>query len=129
MRLAANRSLRTYKKLFNLSGEQACRLAKWHGKPCRRKQHALVRNQRLSSATRGSLRWRTTKPGERMKIAVEITIFGHVFSEVVDYPGTPKSHAEVIQWLIRQTDFKWCNYEGAPAEDKLIYDLEPDLKQ
>ncbi|WP_027366527.1 hypothetical protein [Desulfocurvibacter africanus] len=64
-----------------------------------------------------------------MKIAVEITIFGHVFSEVVDYPGTPKSHAEVIQWLIRQTDFKWVNYEEASTEDKMVYHLESDIKQ
>jgi hypothetical protein len=64
-----------------------------------------------------------------MKIAVEITIFGHVFSEVVDYPGTPKSHAEVIQWLIRQTDFKWVNYEDASTEDKMVYHFEPDIKQ
>ncbi len=64
-----------------------------------------------------------------MKIAVEISIFGHVFSEVVDYPGTPKSHAEVIQWLLRQTDFKWAEYESASADDKLLYHLEQGPKQ
>ena len=59
-----------------------------------------------------------------MKIAVEITVFGHVFSEVVDYPGEPKSHAEVIQWLMKQVDFKWANYEKAEVEDRIVYDFK-----
>jgi hypothetical protein len=59
-----------------------------------------------------------------MKIAVEITIFGHRFSEVVDYPGTPKSQAEVVRWLISQTEFKWVDYEHSTTDDKLLYDLD-----
>ncbi|HKK31940.1 MAG TPA: hypothetical protein VJ934_00050 [Desulfomicrobiaceae bacterium] len=60
-----------------------------------------------------------------MKIAVEISVFGHVFSEVVEYPGKPESHAEVIQWLMNQVDFKWADYERADAEDKMVYDFKP----
>lgn len=60
---------------------------------------------------------------EGVKIAVEITIFGHHFSEVVDYPGTPSSQAEVIQWLMTQTDYKWADYGGASRGDRMMYDF------
>lgn len=59
-----------------------------------------------------------------MKIAVEITIFGNTFSEVVEYPGTPHTQAEVVQWMMSQTDFKWVCYDTAPAADKMIYNLQ-----
>jgi hypothetical protein len=58
-----------------------------------------------------------------MKIAVEITIFGHRFSEVVDYPGEPRTQAEVVQWMMSQTDFKWAGYDTAPKEDRIMYDF------
>lgn len=61
-----------------------------------------------------------------MKIAVEITIFGHHFNDVVDYPGTPKSQAEVIQWLMSQTEFKWVNYDRSDKEDRLFYHMQND---
>lgn len=64
-----------------------------------------------------------------MKIAVEITIFGHSFTEVVDYPGTPESQSEVIQWLMCQTEYKWANYENASVEDKLLYHLDTKVGQ
>ena len=64
-----------------------------------------------------------------MKIAVEITIFGHRFSEVVDYPGTPRSQAEVVRWLMDQTEFRWVDYEHSGSEDRLLYDLEDGVKQ
>lgn len=64
-----------------------------------------------------------------MKIAVEITIFGHGFTEVIEYPGIPTSHSEVIQWLMCQTDYKWANYENASVEDKLLYHLDTDVEQ
>ncbi|MFW5487100.1 MAG: hypothetical protein ACNI3A_01545 [Desulfovibrio sp.] len=63
-----------------------------------------------------------------MKIAVEVSLFGHVFSDVVEYPGVPQSQAEVIQWLMYQTDFKWADYENAPAEQKLIYKLNQGMR-
>ncbi|SKA73514.1 hypothetical protein [Desulfobaculum bizertense] len=56
-----------------------------------------------------------------MKIAVEITVFDQVITKVVDYPGRPTTHAEVIQWLMGQTDFKWADYEHAPLEDKMMF--------
>lgn len=56
-----------------------------------------------------------------MKIAVEITFFGETISRVLDYPGTPQSQHEVIQWLMYQTDYRWTDYENAPQEDKLLY--------
>lgn len=59
-----------------------------------------------------------------MKIAVEITIFGHHFSEVVDYPGVPESQADVIRWLMTQTEFKWVNYDAADKGDKMMYHLD-----
>ena len=59
-----------------------------------------------------------------MKIAVEISIFGHRFSEVVDYPGTPHSQAEVIRWLMSQTEFKWVDYEHAAKDDRMLYHLD-----
>lgn len=59
-----------------------------------------------------------------MKIAVEITIFGHTFSEVVDYPGEPRTQAEAVQWMMSQTDFKWSWYETAPVEDRIMYHLQ-----
>ncbi|MFV0422626.1 hypothetical protein [Oleidesulfovibrio sp.] len=62
-----------------------------------------------------------------MKIAVEITIFGHVIREVVDYPGVPESQAEVIQWLMNQTGYRWADYENAPSEDKQIYHLDDSV--
>lgn len=64
-----------------------------------------------------------------MKIAVEITIFGHHFSEVVDYPGTPQSQAEVIQWLMTQTDYKWAHYERAPWDDRMLYEMKDGTVQ
>lgn len=63
-----------------------------------------------------------------MKIAVQISIFGHTFNEVVDYPGKPKSQAEVIQWLMTKTDYKWVNYDNAPLEDKIMYDFDEGIK-
>lgn len=59
-----------------------------------------------------------------MKIAVEITIFGHHFTEVVEYPGVPKSQAEVVRWLMSQTEFKWVDYENSPKDEKLLYHLD-----
>lgn len=59
-----------------------------------------------------------------MKIAVEITVFGETISKVVDYPGTPGSQSEVIQWLMYQTDYKWAGYENAAAGDRLLYNLQ-----
>lgn len=59
-----------------------------------------------------------------MKIAVEITIFGFMFADVVEYPGTPQTQAEVVQWMMGQTDFKWAKYETAPKADRMIYDLQ-----
>lgn len=59
-----------------------------------------------------------------MKIAVEITIFGHRFTEVVNYPGTPGSQAEVIRWLMGQTEFRWVDYEHSRKEDKLLFHLD-----
>ncbi len=64
-----------------------------------------------------------------MKIAVEITIFGHHFSEVVDYPGTPRNQAEVIQWLMTQTDYKWANYEHASWDDRMLYGMQDGTVQ
>ncbi len=64
-----------------------------------------------------------------MKIAVEITIFGHRFSEVVDYPGTPHSHAEVVSWLMTQTEFKWVDYDHSRQEDKFFYHLDDGVTQ
>jgi len=58
-----------------------------------------------------------------MKIAVEITIFGHHFNEVIDYPGVPQSQAEVIRWLMSQTEFKWVDYDHSAKEDKLFYHM------
>ena len=58
-----------------------------------------------------------------MKIAVEITVFGETVSKVVEYPGTPQSPSEVIQWLMYQTDYKWADYEHAPQGDQLMYHL------
>ena len=57
-----------------------------------------------------------------MKIAIEITAFGEIISKVVEYPGAPASQAEVIQWLMSQTDYKWADYEHAPLQDRLLYD-------
>lgn len=59
-----------------------------------------------------------------MKIAVEITIFGCRFSEVVDFPGEPRTQAEVVQWMMSQTDFKWTGYDTAPVEDRIMYNLQ-----
>jgi len=59
-----------------------------------------------------------------MKIAVEITIFGHRFTEVVDYPGTPRSQAEVIRWLMSQTEFRWVDYDHSRKEDKLLFHFD-----
>lgn len=59
-----------------------------------------------------------------MKIAVELEFFGQVISQVVDYPGTPQSQGEVIQWLMSQTDYKWADYENASKEDRLMYHLQ-----
>lgn len=64
-----------------------------------------------------------------MKIAVEVSIFGRVFSEVVDYPGVPGSQTEVVQWLMNQTDYRWTDYDSASAEDKAIYHLQSILRQ
>ena len=65
--------------------------------------------------------------GGFMKIAVEITVFGHVIKEVVDYPGQPASQAEVIQWLMNQTGYRWADYENAAAEDRQIYHLDDSV--
>lgn len=59
-----------------------------------------------------------------MKIAVDITIFGETISKVVDYPGEPESQAEVIQWLMYQTEYKWADYEHAPHGDRLMYHFQ-----
>lgn len=59
-----------------------------------------------------------------MKIAVEITVFGETISKVIEYPGKPRTQAEVIQWLMHQTDYKWADYEHAPQEDRLLYHLQ-----
>jgi hypothetical protein len=69
------------------------------------------------------------KRGRRwnMKIAVEITIFGHHFTEVVEYPGVPRSHADVVRWLMSQTEFKWVDYEKSSRDDKLLYHLDDDV--
>jgi hypothetical protein len=64
-----------------------------------------------------------------MKIAVEITIFGRRFTDIVDYPGTPASQAEVVRWLMSQTEFKWVDYEHASSEDRLMYDLDDTFVQ
>ncbi|WP_338669698.1 hypothetical protein [Pseudodesulfovibrio methanolicus] len=56
-----------------------------------------------------------------MKIAIEINVFGENISKVVEYPGTPSSQGEVIQWLMSQTDYKWADYEHAPQGDRLLY--------
>lgn len=64
-----------------------------------------------------------------MQIAVEITIFGHRFSDVVDFPGEPTGQAEVIAWLMTQTDFKWVNYESAPWDDKMLYQYQDGTTQ
>lgn len=64
-----------------------------------------------------------------MKIAVEITIFGHQFSEIVDYPGTPSCQGEVIQWLMTQTDYKWANYEHAAWDEKMLYMFQDGTTQ
>lgn len=62
-----------------------------------------------------------------MKIAVEITVLGEVLTKVVEYPGRPKTHAEVIQWLLGQIDMKWADYENAPPEEKFIFDLKDGI--
>jgi len=62
--------------------------------------------------------------GAIMKIAIEINAFGEIISKLVDYPGTPASQAEVVQWLMYQTDFKWSDYEHAPRADKLMYNFQ-----
>jgi len=59
-----------------------------------------------------------------MKIAVELEFFGQVISQVVEYPGTPQSQGEVIQWLMSQTDYKWASYDHAPEGDRLLYHLQ-----
>ncbi|GAB6176261.1 hypothetical protein JCM16814_11520 [Desulfobaculum senezii] len=60
-----------------------------------------------------------------MKIAVEITVFNEVITKVVEYPGIPQSHAEVIRWLMAEKiDLKWTDYENAPVEDKFVFDLK-----
>lgn len=64
-----------------------------------------------------------------MKIAVEITIFGHRFSEIVDYPGIPENQAEVVQWMMYQTDFKWVDYDHASWEDKIFYSMKEGAVQ
>ncbi len=58
-----------------------------------------------------------------MKIAVELEFFGQRISQIVEYPGQPSTQAEVIQWLMNQTDYKWADYENAPLEARLLYDL------
>lgn len=63
-----------------------------------------------------------------MKIAVEISIFDQVVSKVVDYPGTPASQAEVIQWLMNQTDYKWADFEGSSAADRAQYQISSILR-
>jgi hypothetical protein len=64
-----------------------------------------------------------------MKIAVEITIFGHRFTEIVDYPGVPRNQAEVVQWMMCQTDFKWADYDHAPWEEKILYSMDEGAVQ
>ena len=64
-----------------------------------------------------------------MKIAVEITIFGHRFTEIVDYPGVPRNQAEVVQWMMCQTDFKWADYEHSSWEEKLFFSLDEGAVQ
>lgn len=64
-----------------------------------------------------------------MKIAVEINVLGRTINEVIDYPGTPASQAEVIQWLMGQTDYKWADYESASADDKAAYHLQRIIRQ
>lgn len=64
-----------------------------------------------------------------MKIAVEITIFGHRFSEVVEYPGVPRNQADVVRWMMTQTEFKWVDYDHATTEDKLLFALDEDVVQ
>lgn len=59
-----------------------------------------------------------------MKIAVEITIFGHHFNEVVGFPGEPSCRADVVAWLMSQTDYKWVNYDTASYGDKLMYHFD-----
>ena len=59
-----------------------------------------------------------------MKIAVELEFFGHKISQVIDFPGEPRSQAEVIQWLMNQTDYKWADYDHASNEDRLLYHLQ-----
>jgi hypothetical protein len=59
-----------------------------------------------------------------MKIAVEITVLGETISKIVEYPGTPGSQTEVIQWLMFQTDYKWADYDHAPQENRLLYNLK-----
>ncbi|WP_419787044.1 hypothetical protein [Pseudodesulfovibrio sp.] len=59
-----------------------------------------------------------------MKIAIEINAFGEKISKVVEYPGTPGSQAEVIQWLMSQADYKWADYEHAPLADRIMYEYQ-----
>lgn len=64
-----------------------------------------------------------------MKIAVELEFFGEKITKVVDYPGAPRTHTEVIQWLMNQTDYKWADYENAPEGERLLFDLGMSVPQ
>jgi hypothetical protein len=77
---------------------------------------------RISDWEKWKFPWET-KQEAIMKIAVELDFFGQVIAQVVEYPGTPQSQGEVIQWLMNQTDYKWASYDCATEEDRLLYHL------
>ncbi|MGE4506164.1 MAG: hypothetical protein AB7D51_12520 [Desulfovibrionaceae bacterium] len=58
-----------------------------------------------------------------MKIAVELDFFGQKVTRLLDYPGTPAGHAEVIRWLMSNTDYKWADYEHAPEGERMLFSL------
>lgn len=62
-----------------------------------------------------------------MKIAVEVSIFDQVISKVIDYPGTPASQTEVIQWLMNQTEYKWADFERAQPADRAAFQISTIL--
>ena len=91
---------------------------------CRR-AHATVTRRAADWTCRSAVRAGVMKTiGVVMKIAIEINVFGENISKVVEYPGTPSSQGEVIQWLMSQTDYKWADYEHAPQGDRLMYNYQ-----
>jgi hypothetical protein len=35
--------------------------------------------------------------------------------------------ADVVRWLMSQTEFKWVDYEKSSRSDKLLYHLDDDV--